>query len=56
MGAACELEGCLLRLLCKLRLLVLLELRVRFIVLDVCQAQSDRLLTPPQLLQEGHDC
>ena len=57
MGAAsCQLEGCLLRPVCRLRLLVLLELRIRLIVLEFCQARSDRLLTRQQLLQKGHDC
>ena len=46
MGAAsCQLKGCLLRLVCRLRLLVLLKLRMRLIVLDVSQARRDRLLT-----------
>ena len=54
--ASCRLKGCLLRLVCRLRLMVLLELWVRLIVLDVCQASIDRLLTRQQLLQESHDC
>ena len=29
---------------------------MRLIVLDVCQARSDRLLARQQLLQKGHDC
>ena len=49
MGSACKLEGC------RLRRLVLLELRVRLIVLDICQARSDRLLTRQQPLQEDRD-
>ena len=55
-AASCQLKDCLLRLVCRLRLLVLLELRVCLIVLDVCQARSDRLLTRQQLQQKGHDC
>ena len=57
MGATlCQLEDCVLSLVCRLRLLVLLELRVRLIVHNVCQARSERLFTRHQLLQNGHDC
>ena len=56
-AASCRLEGgSLLRLVCRLHLLVLLELRMRLIVLDVRQSRSDRLLTRQHLLQKGHDC
>ena len=54
-AAPCQLEGCLLRLACRLRLLVLLVLRMRLIVLDICPALDDGLLSRQQLLRKGHD-
>ena len=54
-AAPCQLEGCLLRLVFWLRLLVLLEPRMRLMVLDVCPARDDRLLSRQQLLRKGHD-
>ena len=57
MGAASyHSKGCLLKLVCRLRLLVLLELGKRLIVLDVCRVRSDRLLASQQHLRKGNDC